>query len=87
MRVADGALELRPLLPVARLGALDDVQAARRDAGEEAAEGEQLVLGQVRAVVDHDVPRPLLLQLEQVVPIALVRLVRGEGEGEGEGER
>ena len=45
------------------------------------------MLGQVGAVVDDDVPRALLLQLEQVVPIALVRLVRGEGEGEGEGER
>ena len=73
--MADGALELGPLLPVARLRALDDVEAARRDRREEAAEGEQLVLGQVGAVVDDDVPRALLLQLEQVVPIALVRLV------------
>ena len=72
--MADRALEPRALLPVGGLGALDDVEAARRDRREEAAEGEQLVLGQVRAVIDHDVPRALLLQLEEVVVVALVRL-------------
>jgi len=83
VRVADGALELGALLPVARLRALDDVEAARRDRREEAAEGQQLVLGQMGAVVDDDVPRALLLQLEQVVPIALVRLDEGKAWGQG----
>ena len=32
------------------------------------------MLGQVGAVIDHDVPRALLLQLEEVVVVALVRL-------------